>query len=363
MASQSNYWNSQSKLIFISTRSDRQPFVEIIKFLHFKGILNSILIGNSDGKNLDILSFNPFESDVKKQCYVVSFKNSTTINDFFPDKLTDMKKYQYKIIFEDEIPTIFTIKRKSKISFFGYRKTFMDLVTHYRNATAKYHYITRRKNANTLKTFDNALKNRIVDLSLNGGYFSRGYQRSYIKYVNTFEIDGFCAILPYPERKSFFAYIVKPFDLWTWILILMSAACFAAVWHLLNKYSSISNPNTAWYFLFAFVTFFTGQGVEFREHRLMQKTLIQLMVLMTFIFGNLYQSVLISLMAEPRYGDQIKSIQEMIDSNFTFKVGPSFLIIFNRSEQYQKLSSKITSTFDEGEIDCEEFKYFAAEKI
>lgn len=165
-------------------------------------------------------------------------------------------------------------------------------------------------------------------------------------------------MLPYPEKKTFFAYIMKPFDMWIWILILTTLSCLVAVWHFLNKHSTLANPNSAGYFLFATITYFVGQSADFREHRPIQNTLILLMTTMTMILRNAYQSVLISLMAETRYDGQIKTIQGMIDSNLTFYADPAFMQMFNNSDQYQRLSEKTWTTLDEIN-----FEKVASEKV
>jgi hypothetical protein len=61
--------------------------------------------------------------------------------------------------------------------------------------------------------FIKAFKSNQVDLSLNTGIVIEQKDPEVIKLVNTFETDGFCVMLPYPERKSFFNYVMKPYDL------------------------------------------------------------------------------------------------------------------------------------------------------
>jgi hypothetical protein len=80
-----------------------------------------------------------------------------------------------------------------------------------------------------------------------------------------------------------------------------------------------------------------------------------------FILGNAYQSVLISLMAESRYGDQITTIQGMIDSNFTFMVHDVFMEMFKSSEMHEELLNKITGiVYKIADLD---FGKLAAEKV
>lgn len=203
------------------------------------------------------------------------------------------------------------------------------------------------------------MNNKQNDLSLNTELMILGHDAARYTMVNTYETNGFCMILPYPPRKSVFSYFMKPFDLWSWILIMASLACLVTVWYFLNKQST-SRPDSAGYFLFGFMSFFLGQGVEFHSNRLMQKVLIQLMIMMTFILENAYQSVLTSLMSEARNGDRITPIQEAIDSDFSFIVDSFFETKLGMSEMQVEFGPKIFATFQS--IRSLKFKKMAAEK-
>jgi hypothetical protein len=333
-AEKSQYWSNQAKFIFFSTHYFRSRLLEITTFLHTVRALNSIIIGQKR-EELVVYSYNPFEEDEVKQFY----KIDSDKDEMFPDKLKDLKRYRYRTISFLEYPNV-VVKNGRKLTGIGIR--FIEAIAKHQNALISNQLILVKNGQR--KMVPHTFNKQTVDLSVNTDMMITGQNAELYRYVNTFETNGFCAILPYPERKSFFDYVMKPYDMWTWILIIASVTCFVIVWHLLNKNTPVSNPNTTWYFLFAFVSFFIGQGVEFREHRLMQKVLIQLMVLMTFILGNLYQSVLISLMSESRYGDQITLIQEMVDSKFTFMVDPVFMKMFSKSDQHQELNDKIKGT-------------------
>jgi hypothetical protein len=352
----SGYLSAKSKFIIVSSNCDTKTFGVILSFLSNVGLINTIVLGSCDGK-FKIFSYNPYGKT--KHMSMMNMKKKMLVKNVFSDKLKNLNGYSYKIIFRDEFPNIFTTTDKNKTFVEGKGIRFFEAIAKHQNARIGNLY-TGRDNLTVIRNkFINAFLNRHVDLSLNTGIMIK-QETGLINKVNYFENTGFCAMVPYPERKSFFSFVMEPFDLWTWILIMMSAVCFAISWHLLNKHSSIPNSNTAWYFLFAFVTFFIGQGVEFREHRLMQKVLIQLMILLTFIFGNLYQSLLISLMSEPRYGDQITSIQGMIDSNFTFMIDSIFSTLLNMSSQHNELKFKNIKVVEEIDL---KFKSLAAEKI
>jgi hypothetical protein len=340
-AQKSHYWSQQSKFIFISTQPGTSHFPSVTSFFNTFKLFNFIIVGLS-GEQLEAFSFNPFQRENEKRLYQIKWESASTIDDFFPDKLKDLKGFIYKSIYYEQFPVIFLKKTfEKKMVGVGTGFKFLETVAKHQNAHIHLRHTQFKDTQSRSKEFADAFNNRKVDLSPNTDMVVTTLGQNYIKFVNTFETDGYCVMLPYPNRKSFFSYVMKPFDVWTWMLIVASMLCLMIVWHFFNKHSPDSS-NTAWYFCFAFVAFFLGQGVEFREHRPMQTVLIQLMLFLVFIFGNLYQSALISLMAEPSYEDKITTIQGMIDSNFTFKTDKVFMKMFKESENYPQIARKIT---------------------
>jgi hypothetical protein len=281
----------------------------------------------------------------------------------FPDKLKNMKGYTYKVLGYFSYPTFFVLKDSNHgVRFDGIGYRFLETVARHQNAKCNVTSYLNTTNGVITSTFSQKLRGKMVDMVINPEVQFVGELRKLAKYVNTFDTGGFCALIPHPERKSFFAYFIEPFDNLTWISILVSLVGLVVVWHLLNKIGRETNPNSAGYFLFAFVSYFLGQGVDFREHRWIQKLLILIMIIATSILGNFYQSDLISLMAESRNGDRITTVQGMIESNFTFKVDQIFMSMFKYSEKDQKLRDKITGTIDHL-ISTVNFEQLSEEKI
>lgn len=351
-ATESIYWNKKSRFIFIAPHIERKRLYGIFKFFHSHGILDAIIIGHS-GENVVIYSFNPFEHGSANKFYKI--ENDTSIDGFYPDKLKDLKGYRYRAVFFHEYPSIFISKvTNTKTTINGISYNFLKTVAFNQNASVGLKFVEKKTDEKNILSY---FSREITDLSLNTALVinKTGFQN-----VNTYEPNGYCILLPYPERKSFFHYVLTPFDLWTWILIMLSIAGMVTVWYFLNKHTTQPNPNSTVYFFFAVIAFFLGQGLEFRQHRLMQKVLIQLMIMMTFILGNAYQSVLISLMSESRYGDKITSIQGVVDSNYTFLVDSPFMQMFKSSEQYQKLGRKINITNTVSKLD---FKQLSSNNV
>lgn len=317
-------------------------------FLRNLNVLNAVIIGLKDDYFI-VYSFDTFT----RRFYRI--ERDSKIDKLFPDRLKNLKGYRYRTLSATEYPIMFIKNKKIK----GTGMDFMRAVAKHQNATSSNGFI--KPGPGREKILANAFNKMQIDLSLNNGITLSGENAEKMKFVNTFETDGYCAMLPFGARRSFFSYVLKPFDDWTWILIMTAMTCFVIVWHFLNKYSQVHNPNSAGYLLFAFITFFIGQSVEFRERRMMQKVLIQLMVLMTFVLGNAYQSVLTSLMTESRFGEKITNIQDMIDSGFSFEVDPIFMQMFNASEQYEELRNKTTGTV--GRLKDLNFADLAARKV
>jgi hypothetical protein len=66
-------------------------------------------------------------------------------------------------------------------------------------------------------------------------------------------------------------------------------------------------------------------------------------------------------MAETRCGDQITTIQGLIDSEFLFKVDPVFMKMFKSSEMHKDLLQKVSGIVYD--LDNLDFEKLAAEKV
>lgn len=324
-----------AKFIFVAINPvfDAEYLSKISSFFYSLGVLNEITIG-FDSKSFGVYSFNPF---AKQELYEAS-----TFEEFFADKLLDMHGFAYETISAQQYPVVFL--KNGTIS--GTNFEFIQTIAKHQNAEVYWEVLVNHQSYSKIVSM---LSNRQVDLSLNTVVSFTVEAANVFKTFNTFESDGACIMLPYPDKKTFFTFMMKPFDLWTWIAITVTTAALMIVWHLSNKHST-PNPTSAGLFFFATLQFFLGQSAKLHERRLVQKLISQLMMLMTFVLGNAYQSVLISLMAESRNGDQITTIEEIIDSNFTFQVDKTFLKMFRDSGQYQELANKITSVVPLGKF-------------
>jgi hypothetical protein len=281
-----------------------------------------------------VRSYNPFGKGVENQFYEID-ANSTKVKGYYADKLKNMNGYQYKVGAVNEFPYFYVINQKIK----GMNWMLIREIARHQNAKIKLFYLGGQDKYAKLRT---KLSQRQIDLTIFTHTKLTEFDKS-MERINIFATDGFCALLPYPQRKSFFDFVLKPFDLWTWICIIATVFCLVLVWHL-SKHSN-RNTNSAGFFLFGFFAFFLGQGVEFRDLRRVQMLIVQLMIFFCFIFGNLYQSELISLMSESRYGERISTIQDMISSDYSFKVDPVFNHMIQISNDCLQQTLNISGTF------------------
>ena len=341
----SEYYRNSEKFIFIGVDMKLSDLNEVFKKFNELKILNFIVILTT-GNNFEVISYNPFFQTVSNVD-----ESLTDVNAVFPDKLLDLNDYEYKIIFSLDVPRIqFRYK-----TFDAQDYELLKVIAKKQNARLKLSI----EMFPTGKNLNNHLITGTSDICLNTDFFDHATRSRFMMRFNTFDTDGYCVIVPHPKRKTAFGFLFEPFDLWTWILLVGSMVCCAVVWHYLKRSSSL-NSNSSGYFMFGFISNFLGQRIPFRDHRPMQKLILQLTILLTFILGTAYQSLLISMIADPRYGTKITTIDELISSNYSFYADPVFRSHLRSSNQYSKIESRIVGylTFDDFS-----FKKFSSENI
>lgn len=192
----------------------------IFSFFHVRKIANAIVIGRIMAKNGIKLSwriaYDPFLFK-----FILLDNNSTNIDVVFPDKLIDLKRYPYKVIMFKSSNRL-TINRKQIL---GPDSLFLQTVASKQNASIE---VAVLKDYTRTQDISDGLMNGTVDICLNTGVFITNFKNTRVKsVVNTFDTDGFCAMIPYPEFTSSFDFILKPFDSTMWFWILASMICSA----------------------------------------------------------------------------------------------------------------------------------------
>ena len=322
----SEYYRNSEKFIFIGVDMKLSDLNEVFKKFNELKILNFIVILTT-GNNFEVISYNPFFQTVSNVD-----ESLTDVNAVFPDKLLDLNDYEYKIIFSLDVPRIqFRYK-----TFDAQDYELLKVIAKKQNARLKLSI----EMFPTGKNLNNHLITGTSDICLNTDFFDHATRSRFMMRFNTFDTDGYCVIVPHPKRKTAFGFLFEPFDLWTWIFLVGSMVCCAVVWHYLKRSSSL-NSNSSGYFVFGFVSIFLGQTIPFRDHRPMQKLILQLTILLTFILGTAYQSLLISMIAEPRYGTKITDFKDLIDRDYTFPEKRLFQHYFGITAGHDQLKLRV----------------------
>lgn len=328
----SRFWKQSSKFIFVAIDFPENAIGHVSSFFYLYTTLNVIMVRESAGV-IKVFSYNPFYEEATKRFYEIT-SISSSVADYYPDKLRNLNAYAYKIIF---------LRGGSRNVIKGETLTgtdveIMKLIAQHQKASCKFYYIN--EDELTKQNFAAAINNPNIDLTIE---ISLRISSEIHTFVEIYETDGFCAIVPLPKRKSFFDILFKPFDSWTWILIFATMLFSGTAWFFINKRFHIDGVTTG-YFIFSYIAYFIGQSVPFREHHKRQKVLLQLTILLTFVLGNAYQSLIISYISDAKNGERITTIDDMIAQNFSFFVDPIFQSMFKTSEDYRGLKSQIIAT-------------------
>ncbi len=156
--------------------------------------------------------------------------------------------------------------------------------------------------------------------------------------INSYFPLDFCIAIPEKfTEKSFQYFLVSPFSLEIWLLILGSVVCSALMWGFIYHKKLSRSPDSPSKFLFAIVGYFFGQDSPFQRLCLLQKCLIGIFLFGFFFLSNLYTSELVSLQGESKIVRQISNLDDIKTHNLTLHVGLGSFIYFNGSEKFSEL--------------------------
>lgn len=320
-----------AKYIFIAVGEDKADLVGIFTFFYNFKIANVVVVTELE-TSFKLFSYNPFFK--RGSFYYYEVDRNSSQEKIFPDKFKNLKGFSYNVFFFSSPPRMVVVNGMGR----SIDLVFIRTVAKKQNAEVNAKVMTKSQK----RSVSNLLSNEgPADIIANTAIHFVSNQYRFIKSVNTYETDGFCAIIPFAENRSFLNSLLDPFDFWTWVLILASLIGCTIVWKLLNKYSRVRS-NTASHFIFGYLAYFLGQSIPFRAHRTMQRTILQLTIFMTLILGNAYQSLIIASMTKLKEAKKLKTIGDLINSSsYNFYVSKEFIYQLNNSEYYQQLSSRI----------------------
>lgn len=314
-------------MIFVAVDFPKGTAGIVLSIFSTLRVMNTILLEEIN-EFLFIYMLNPLKPGI----FYTNSAESLNFDVFFPTKLTNANGYKFGAIFIHNSPYMKILANGRTL---GIDLIVINIITEHLNASLSFHMF--KKNEEGMKSFIQGLDGDQYDMSID-----KTVQNIGLESISIFEDDGFCALLPFPTHRNLFDMILKPFDTWTWILILISLISSAIAWQLINYTSNTTNQVSSGYFVFSFIAYFIGQSIPFREHSFKQKVLLQLSILLTFVLGNAYQSLIISYISDARLGNKITSIDEMLNKNFTYRVDEIFYSMFESSDDYPELKSRIT---------------------
>ena len=115
-------------------------------------------------------------------------------------------------------------------------------------------------------------------------------------------------------------------------------AC-GVVWYILNYIWG--ETDSALYFVFGMLVHFVGQGIPFKKSHKWQTILMQCCVLMMFIMGNAYQSLIISSMTWSRDGRRLKTFKELFESGAEMFVTYTCYQFLKNSNEFDDVLSRM----------------------
>jgi hypothetical protein len=265
-----------------------------------------------------------------------SIQASTDTDVVFPDLLNDMHQYEYKAFAKVQIPRM--LRKEGKLR--GIDVKFMETVAEKQNAK-----LSVREVEDDI-TLINEIKHSLFfgrsDICLTTGFVA-DEKKLLLNPVNTFDTTGYCVLIPIPPSPTYIDFIIDPYDGWSWFLLGLLIAVFILLWKIIGKLSSMENFNSPLDVAFRLFGGILGQSVALRTTRSYQRLLIVIFVAMMFVFGNVYQSMLTSLMTVPHHGQKLTSVNQVFehDHDYNYCTFEAFKKILMDSIDDEKVKSRI----------------------
>jgi hypothetical protein len=265
---------------------------------------------------------------------------TTNVDKVFPDRLLNLNQYKYKVIGASQLPRLFLKNGK----FYGFDVFFLEIVAKKLNASFAID-IVNYADSSALANVQNRMGKGQIDLNLNT-MNSGGNVETFSKYYktfNTYDVDGYCALVPIPPRLSFLKYLLVPYDTASWILMLVSLVALAVIWTVFKTQRDSRSLSSVGHMILRVVAGFLGQAFNFVSTRWFHLLVMQIFIFMVLILGNAYQSLLVSLMTVSRNGTRITTVDEMMKGDFNY-ISES---IFHVDILQQQPNSSMTERFQE----------------
>jgi len=159
----------------------------------------------------------------------------------------------------------------------------------------------------------------------------------------TYETKGYCALVPIPPKTSLTQLIfIEPFDGLTWMFLFLSVVSCVGVFWMFRGRGAVDSP---WLLGYGMFVYFIGQGVDFsRRNRMVLTILLQLIILMIFVLSNAYEGVITSFMIQPMHENRLKTIDDLLTSNYEILTDEAFIYTVRDYEGFQAVQWKLHTT-------------------
>jgi hypothetical protein len=300
----SNFWEISSKYIFlpISPSYTVENFLGQSEYFRQNGVLDFIAITNPSPGKLEIFTHNPFFNKTE-----IFTEETETISSIFPDKLKDLNQYEYRTIFLT-VPDYLDYSNK-KLS--GVTCFYLDILLEKQNARfGVKNYSKFYKADSSIQSFQKIFDAGDYDLVLSS-HLPR--TEKITEPMCTYEPQEYC--LGVPEKHSRISveyFLVNPFPIEVWIMILVTVFLSALFWWFVSWRRIIRNPDSSGRIVFSIFGWFVGLDVRQRRLSLAQKCLAQLLVFSLFFLSNLYTSELLSLQAVSREVSDLDNVDDIV---------------------------------------------------
>ncbi|CAG9809570.1 unnamed protein product [Chironomus riparius] len=269
---------------------------------------------------------NIFKGDILfKKVDVISFTTDTDL--LFNDKLSSMNGYGYTAI-------TYTQEMLKNNKLFMPEVFLLETIAKQQNA-----YVNRyEQNFTGLKELEYVVMQAVVDMIVNFGSLSSFFgNKSLPKSFNTYETNGYCALVPIRlNNEALIKYFIKPFQKSVWFILIVAAILVASICELYHKLLPDNQMIQRSYILQAFVQ----QPIKIRKGRFVLRIMIQIYIFSMIIVGNIYQGVITSMLLEPIKYQNIDNIQELFSMEYDFYSDVLFVEAFQKYETFSEVIKK-----------------------
>lgn len=263
----------------------------------------------------------------------------------FPDKQKNLEEFTYKVGLIEQAPRIKFEEAGTAIRIAGIEVQIFSIISKHQNATWQIVFLqdTRNDGVRDVETVAKSLSSFLYSnnfgLTLNTGF--KMFSFSYRSMINTYDIVGYCALVPIPPRLLLLHFLLTPFDFLSWLTLSLSTLVSAFFWRFLRNNDRSSNSFGQ--FVFGILGNFLGQSFPLRSTRNIKNLLLFLSILVTFVMGNVYQSLIISLMTKSRDGERFMTFDQLFQSDLILRTDEVFKAYMNSSEDSSVNISKLNT--------------------